>query len=230
MTIQKGAAWGTSAPAPHDMVVAESEEAAARAVQQGDKFVCLTSGNLLRALGSGIGDAQLPPKTGEPCLQLPCDIFEVSLNHDSTVITAVSSIVVGSRRRPLWWVTAGGFLGALNVAPRAHPNDGLADALEFVSAPSLRQLLTMRRRMRLGDHLPHPLLTMHRSQQVQWHRSPQQESNLVQGRFGGRRTASVSIDGKSYGRVHSVRVTVWPDAWTLCVPQRNVLPQRDAQT
>ena len=60
--------------------------------------------------------------------------------------------------------------------------------------------------------------------------SPQQESNLVQGRFGGRRTASVSIDGKSYGRVHSVRVTVWPDAWTLCVPQRNVLPQRDAQT
>ena len=59
MTIQKGAAWGASAPAPHDMVVAESEEAAARAVQQGAKFVCLTSGNLLRALGSGIGDAQL---------------------------------------------------------------------------------------------------------------------------------------------------------------------------
>ena len=221
MTIEKGAPWGAVAPTPPDMVVAASEHAAARAVQQGARFVSLTSGDLVRALGSGVGDDRLPPRTGEPSLQLPCDLFEVSLNHDSTVITAISSIVVGGRFQPWWWVSAGGFLGSLNVAPRAHPNDGLADALEFVSPPTLRQSLAIRRRMRLGDHLPHPLLTMHRSRQVQWHRSIDQHDDTTQRGPGIPRSAPVRIDGVSYGRVHAVRVTVWPDAWTLCIAQRD---------
>lgn len=214
MTIEKGAPWGVVSPTPHDVVTADSDEAAARAVARGAKFVFLGTGDLLRALGSHDTAKNSTPRIGEPCLQLPCDILEVSLNHDSEVITAVSSVVVGTRLRPRWWVSAGGFLGALNIAPRAHPNDGLADALEFSSTPSFRQLLAIRRRMRLGDHLPHPLLGMHRAQQVQWHNTadPRGDTN--------RHSAPVSIDGKSYGRVRSVRVTVWPDAWTLCVSQR----------
>ena len=214
MTIRKATEWGVVAPTPHDVVVAESEEAAARAVERGAKFVALTDGDLLRALGSGGAGNQKPPRAGEPSLQLPCDIFEVSLNHESRVITAVSTVIVGTRVRPRWWVSAGGFFGALNVAPRAHPNDGLADALEFDSAPSMRQLLSIRNRMRLGDHLPHPQLTMHRAQQVQWHQSNQLGKTM-------RRSAPVRIDGKTFGRANSVRVTVWPDAWTLCVSQRS---------
>ncbi|MFZ9867536.1 MAG: hypothetical protein ACO3FC_06150, partial [Ilumatobacteraceae bacterium] len=128
MTIEKGAPWGVVAPTPHDVVTADSDEAAARAVARGAKFVFLGTGDLLRALGSHDTAKNSTPRIGEPCLQLPCDILEVSLNHDSEVITAVSSVVVGTRLRPRWWVSAGGFLGALNIAPRAHPNDDDAPA------------------------------------------------------------------------------------------------------
>ncbi len=215
MTIQKGEPWGVVAPTPRDVVLAATEEAAARAVRDGARFVGLTSGDLVRALGPLTSHGRAAPSTlaiGEPCLQLPCDLLEVTLG-DHDVVPAVSRVMVGSRFRPRWWVSAGGFLGDLNVAPRAHPNDGVADAVEFVSPVSARQILQIRRRMRLGDHLPHPGLVMHRGPRVQW-------SAMSTTPSPARSAARVYIDGKRYARFTSVHVTVRPDAWTLCVPQQ----------
>ncbi len=215
MTIQKGEPWGAVAPTPHDVVMAATEEAAARSVRDGARFVWLTSGDLVRALGpitSHGRAAPSKPRIGEPCLQLPCDLLEVKLG-DRDVVPAVSRVVVGSMFRPRWWLSAGGFVGDLNVAPRAHPNDGVADALEFVSPVTTRQIIQIRRRMRRGDHLPHPGLVMHRGPRVQWSATSNEP-------LPARSAARVYIDGKRYARFTSVHVTVRPDAWTLCVPQQ----------
>ena len=200
MTIEKGVAWGSVQPTPRDVIIATDEASAARAIRDGARCVALQSGDLLRALGKhdGVGNVQL----NDNCLVLPCDIFRITLN-ETTEVVALSSVMAGSRRKPRWWVTSGGFLGKLNVAPRAHPNDGLADALSFGDLP-LRTTWAIRRRMRLGDHLPHPQLTMNRAAHVQWQ---------------GTGPTSVRIDGKIHGRFTAVRVVVQPDAFSLCVPQ-----------
>jgi len=206
VTIEKGAAWGTVGATPRDCVLAKDEAAAALAVQQGATHVWLESGDILRALGLAVAAGAL--KVGEPCRLLPCDVLMVQLD-DAAPVLALSSVVIGSWRKPQMWVTTGGFLGALNVAPRAHVNDGLIDALEFAGSIPLRQLLLMRRRMRLGDHLPHPRLTTHRAPQVKWPTSPH-----------GAKSSAVIIDGKQRGRAAQVTIKVRPDAFLLCVPMR----------
>ena len=206
MTIEKGAAWGAVGVTPHECVVAKDEAATASAVQHGATHVWLESGDILRALGLTVTTGAL--KVGEPCRLLPCDVLIVQLD-DAAPVFAVSSVVIGSWRKPQMWVTTGGFLGALNVAPRAHVNDGLIDALEFAGTIPLRQLLLMRRRMRHGDHLPHPLLTMHRAAQGKWPTSPH-----------GAKSSAVIIDGKQRGRAAQVTIKVRPDAFLLCVPMQ----------
>ncbi|MGA1658276.1 MAG: hypothetical protein ACO38O_04365, partial [Ilumatobacteraceae bacterium] len=76
-----------------------------------------------------------------------------------------------------------------------------------------RQIRQIRRRMRHGDHLPHPGLVMHRGTRVQWSATSTES-------LSARSAARVYIDGKRYARFTSVHVTVRPDAWTLCVPQQ----------
>lgn len=208
MTIEKGAAWGTVGATPQDCVVAKDEASAAVAVQQGALHVWLESGDVLRALG--LSAATGPLRVGSPCRLLPCDVLIVRLD-DAPPVLALSTVIIGSWRKPRMWVTAGGFLGALNVAPRAHVNDGLVDALQFNDAVPLRQLLLMRRRMRLGDHLPHPLLSMHRAARVDW---PQTERGAI--------SSAVNIDGKRHGRAAQVSIEVRADAFSLCVPVQAV--------
>jgi hypothetical protein len=200
VTIEKGAPWGSVQPTPHEVVDSPNEASAAQAIQDGARYVALRSGNLLRALGRHHRTVDLQPN--DNCLVLPCDVLQVTLDH-STEVVAVSTVIVGSRWQPRWWVTSGGFLGKLNVAPRAHPNDGLVDALTF-KGTSWRTLVAIRRRMQLGDHLPHPQLAMTRASEVQWKSD---------------RPARITIDGKRYGRAAHVQIVVKPDAFSLCMPQ-----------
>lgn len=203
MTIEKGQPWGTEGVAPHDLVVARDEEAAARAVAHGSRHIALRSGDLLTALGSSAPTNEL--RIGGRCRLLPFDAYVVTLSvrGRSASTLAVSTVLIGGTRRPAWWFTAGGFVDNLNVAPNSHPNDGRADALEW-SRLGLRQVVAIRRRMRMGDHLPHPALHTARGESVTW-QSP-------------RAAESVSIDGRAWGRADHVTVTVRPDAFVLCVP------------
>lgn len=208
MTIDKGAAWGSVAMTPFDLVVAPDESALARAVASGSRYIALRAGDLLHALGNpGV------PVPGRPSLQLPCDVLQVRLD-DAEPVTVASSVLIGSLLHPCAWVTAGGFVGRLNIAPRAHPNDGLVDALEFTDAVSVRQLLSIRKRMRLGDHLPHPALHMHRDATYGW---PDNETSEATSSSRHARRRAVTMDGRRYGRARNVHITVKPDAFTLCV-------------
>lgn len=203
MTIEKGVAWGSVGSTPFNLVIAPDEAAASRAIQLGASHVQLLSGNLLNALGVDRPQVRLVP--GEPSLLLPCDTLRVSIGDGESIIV-IGTLIIGSRWRPRAWVTTGGFLGDLNVAPRAHPNDGLLDVLEFGRRLGIRQLLAIRRRMRRGDHLPHPLLSIHRAAEFEW-----------DGDAGGG-FARVVADGRSHGRTRKVRAVVQPDAFTLCLP------------
>lgn len=203
MTIEKGVAWGSVEMTPFNLVVAPDEEAAARAIRIGATHVQLLSGDLLRALGVEGSQTRLTP--GEPSLHLPCDMLSVSID-DGDPFVAIGSLMIGSRWRPRAWLATGGFLGDLNVTPRAHPNDGVLDVLEFGPGLGVRQLLTIRWRMRRGDHLPHPLLSIRRAAKFDW-------GSDARGGF-----ARVIVDGRIHGRARRVDVVVQPDAFTLCLP------------
>lgn len=205
MTIEKGAAWGTVAMTPFDAVVAPDEAAMARAAGAGTRHIALASGDLLRALG--VSAAAAIPTKGGSSLLLPCDLLEVRLD-DGDPIPVVSHVLVGSPWRPRAWITTGGFIGRRNVAPRAHPNDGMIDVLEFKADLRLRGLFAVQRRMRLGDHLPHPLLSMQRTSRYEFTAATDSAQ---------RASAPVTMDGRAYGRARRVQVTVRPDAFTLCV-------------
>ena len=116
MTIEKGQPWGTEGVAPHDLVVARDEEAAARAVAHGSRHIALRNGDLLTALGSSAPTNEL--RIGGRCRLLPFDAYEVTLSvrGRSASTLAVSTVLIGGTRRPAWWFTAGGFVGNLNVA------------------------------------------------------------------------------------------------------------------
>jgi len=210
VTIKPGEPWGEPRTTPHGLIIADDEVALADAVANGQRDVALRNGEMLRALGNTGDKADNPhqrdfaPHPGDTALALPCDAYLVVLRRgaDEQRVVAVSTVIVGTFRAPCWWATSGGFVGPLNVSPRAHPNDGVIDTLEFTQPLSLRTLLAIRRRMRLGDHLPHPALTARRAPQAQWQ---------------GPRPASVTIDGRRHGRFDAVTMTVRPDAFALWV-------------
>jgi len=203
MTIEKGQPWGAEGVAPHDLVVAADEESAARAVAHGSRHITLRAGDLLSALG--LPEATRELRIGQRCRLLPVDAYDVTVSRRSRSETtvAISTVIVGSLLRPAWWFTAGGFFGRFNAIPNSHPNDGRADALEW-SHTTLRESLAIRRRMRLGDHLPHPALRTVRGETITWRSS--------------RGTQPVIIDGRSWGRADKITVTVRPDAFVLCTP------------
>jgi diacylglycerol kinase family enzyme len=108
--------------------------------------------------------------------------------------------------RRSWWrgrllaVMNAEFLGAWDVAPRAHPNDGAVDILE--GDPGLGDRWKARRRLPTGAHVPHPGISQTRARQF--------ETTLVP-------RTRVWLDGDALGEVHQLRVTVEPDALAVVV-------------
>ena len=93
------------------------------------------------------------------------------------------------------------YVGSWNVAPRAHPGDGLLDAV-LVGDMSLRDRLVARRRVVTGSHLPHPAITVRRRSSHEW-------------TFD--RPLRVRLDGVDAGRASHIAVRVEPDAAVVVV-------------
>jgi diacylglycerol kinase family enzyme len=92
------------------------------------------------------------------------------------------------------------WLGAWDLGPRSHPNDGLLDVTD--GSLRLRERLTARRRARTGSHLPHPGL---------------RTSRVAAATFSFERGMPVHLDGEAMGTVHEVVVRTEPDALTVVV-------------
>lgn len=204
MTVRKGEAWGTVAHPPRDLIrVADDRSLHAllnehRRTNRALPPVAPASGDLLRALG-GTGDAG---RLQGSMAIVPVDVVRVESEGERAWF--VSHLVA----RRSWWrgrlvaAVNGQYLGAWDVAPRAHPGDGRVDVLTVDAGMRLRDRLQARRRLEHGLHLPHPAIDVR-----------QQRATTIALQAGSR----IWLDGIFWRRASEVSVTVEPDGLIVCV-------------
>jgi len=201
MTISPGQPWGSAfhrdVAGEHtgeDLpIVGNDSDLAAFATAHPGSRVRLVGGDLFRTLGA--------PDSGRldrgEAVAFPIDLLEVDVG-DGTRRLAAAHVV--ARRGSLWVhrtvvVMNASFIGPLNLGPKAHPNDGRADATDGRLAA--RDRWSARGRMAAGTHLPHPELKVSRSDALS---------------FDLDRPSPLFLDGVSLGPVRRFTVRVIPDA------------------
>jgi len=204
MTIRKGEAWGETGGLPAGGVVVGSD-AEARAVvtaarRAGDPVppLGLAGGDLCRTLGGRGDEGRIRSDVG---VRLPVDLGAVLV--DGRQHWFVAHLVA----RRSWWrgrVVAAmnaEFIGPWDVAPRAHPDDGLLDVLDV--SPTMPPLDRLRARGRLpsGSHVPHPAIAVARRPALQ---------------VAFDRPMPVWLDGERVGGGRDLSLRVEPDA-LICV-------------
>ena len=206
MTVRRGSPWGEAGDAPADLVVVEGDAAARRVVEEARRAAApvpalgLARGDLCRTLG-GRGDrSRLAP--GTDGVRAPVDLGSVLV--DGRHHWFVAHLVA----RRSWWrgpivaVMNAEFLGDWDVAPRAHPGDGLLDVVRVAAGMSLAERLRPRRRLPAGAHVPHPAITIERRPAVQ---------------LAFDRATPVWLDGVPVGEARNLSVRLEPDALTCVV-------------
>lgn len=203
MTIRKGEVWGGPAPLPPEGIVVSSDIEARRVVTEARRAnrpvppLGLLGGDLARTCGTTGREERL---RGPDAQRLPVDLGEVLV--DGALHFFVAHLVA----RRSWWrgplVAAmnAEFLGAWDVAPRSHPNDGRLDLVQ-ADLP-LGDRLKARARLPTGSHVPHPGIVERRVKAVQIDLAP---------------GARVWLDGECVGPARSLSIRVVPDALTVHV-------------
>jgi diacylglycerol kinase family enzyme len=154
----------------------------------------VASGDLRRTLGAG--------SSGPTMHLVTLDLLHVVA--DGAEMCAVAHAVA----RRSWWrgrivgVFNAEHLGRWDVAPRGHPNDGLADVIDVDPTMTRRQRVQAWRRLASGTHVPHPLIGASRTASVSW----EFETPLI-----------LHVDGIRRGAVRHLAVTVDADAYHLHV-------------
>ena len=220
MTVRPGQPWGTEASGPPDLEVTGGDRTLAEALGRGladplVRFSAAAGSDLARAVGLVAG--------AEPTgMMLPLDVLSVA---GSVTALAVNSVVVGvapdrlrSWRRPAGLsveidgvsvdaaqatslvVMNGQYLRGLDVSPRGHPGDGVAEAQLYSLPPGARR--AMRTRLATGAHLPHPAITSRRARRV--------VVRTV-------RPVLLGVDGVSAGQISDLEITLRPAAYRLLV-------------
>ena len=207
MTIRKGESWGTLRAPDRDVTIVGSDRelrhvvVAARLGGLELPVIGLSGGDLMRTLG-GSGDASR--FVGEdPIPHLPIDIVTVTAD-DSRESLFLAHLVA----RRSWWhgqITAAmnaQFIGTNDVAPRGHPNDGRVDLVTASAELGLQQRWMARSRVRLGTHVPHPLISVRQHATV--------TVDLP-------RSTPLWLDGERWGSASRLLLTVQADVLTVCV-------------
>jgi hypothetical protein len=202
--ISKGEAWGGTGAVPDGMVVVGSDgelnTLVTRCRRAGEPLppVGLLGGDLMRCVG-GSGD---PTRFAGEVALLPVDVVRVDTPE------ATGWFVAHLLARRAWWrgdltaVMNGQYLGAWDVAPRAHPGDGRVDVVRVDRAMSLRDRRTAKQRLPQGAHLPHPQISVRQAASI----------DLV-----WRRPTRVWLDGRPWATVREAAVTVESEPLLVCV-------------
>jgi len=203
VTVGKGTTWGRPGRLPDDGVVVRSDLEArhvlttARRANEPLPVLGLLGGDLARTCGATGNRERLHTDDAQ---LLPVDLGEVLV--DGSLHLFIAHLVA----RRSWWrgpiVAAmnAQFLGAWDVAPRSHPDDGRLDLLE--ADLSLGDRWEARRRLRTGTHVPHPGIRERRIKAIQLDLAP------------GTR---VWLDGELVGPARALSIRVVPDAVTVVV-------------
>lgn len=164
MTLSPGQSWGSVGLLPVDAPVVSTDADLAALVGEtnGDEsplVVGLAAGDLCMSLG-GRGD--VATRRGSEVTLLPIDIGQASCDDDPRPRLFAAHLVA----RGSMWAGPGAVvmnaerLGQWLPAPRAHPGDGRLDVVE--GRLGVRERFLARSRVRTGDHVPHPELTVRR--------------------------------------------------------------------
>lgn len=201
MTIRRGEPWGAEVQSPSSLrVVATDRDAREWVLAHRDddrpmKAVGLAGGDLARTLGGGT-----PGRFPGTVMTAPVDLMRVEADGRTT--WAVAHVV--ARRSwwsgEVWFAMNAQFLGAYDVAPRSHPNDGKIDVVHVLPGLSVRERLQARERARTGTHLPHPQLVA-------------TQGASCSATFA--RPLVLWVDGVRWGTAATVTVTSEPDALTV---------------
>ena len=163
MTVERGEPWGRSAPLPPDGLVVGSDAAASEAAAAALAacaplpVIGLLAGDLCRTVG-GPGDPERFHT--DDAVTLPIDVSEVLLDGARRVFVAH---VIARRswwHGRLWAALNAEWIGDWDVAPRAHPGDGLLDVMDV--SLSTRDRVRARGRLASGTHVPHPKIRQQR--------------------------------------------------------------------
>lgn len=204
MSIRKGEPWGVVDFAPDDLVRVADDSALYQLVNRYRRSgtplpaVAPAAGDLLRSLG-GSGEIE---RLAGPMAIVQVDVVRIEVRGERA--WCVSHLIA----RRSWWrgrlvgVMNSQYLGAWDVAPRAHPGDGRVDLVIVDAAMRPRDRLRARQRVVHGLHLPHPAID------VRQHRS-----TTVTFEPG----AHVWLDGVRWRRAEEATITVEPDALTVCI-------------
>jgi diacylglycerol kinase family enzyme len=158
--------------------------------------VGLTGGSLWRTVGGAAAAGRL--RTPD-AWQLPVDVGAVLL--DGRLFWFTAHLVARNRVWTRAFVACNAqFVGPYQLAPRAHPGDGLLDCYE--AQVTVADVVRIVRRARAGAHLPHPGL---RERRV-----PAYQVELP-------RPLPVWLDGERVGRFRHISVRLEPDALTVVV-------------
>jgi hypothetical protein len=204
VTVRKGEGWGEPGWLAEDGVVVHSDAEARRVVEAARRAgerpppLGLAGGDLCRTLG-GRGDVDRL-RSGDAA-RLPVDLGAVLV--DGRLHWFVAHLVA----RRSWWhgpvlaAMNAEFLGDWDVAPRAHPNDGLLDMVVVDAAMTLTHRIQAKRRLSTGAHVPHPAIRQSRRPAFQ---------------IEFDRPTGVWLDGERIATAANLSVRVEPDA-VICI-------------
>ena len=203
MTVEKGQDWGSVGALPDDGVIVRTDAEAravvteARRANQEVPPLGLLGGDLCRTVGGRGDEARL---RSEAATRLTVDLGSVLV--DGRLQWFVAHLVVrrGWLRGPIFGAFNAQWLGAWDVAPRAHPGDGQLEVVEVTMSAADR--LKARRRLPLGTHVPHPGIRIRRADAVQ-HDVPAGHG--------------VWLDGERIGRAKTLSLRLEPDVLRIVV-------------
>lgn len=221
-SLRPGQSWGAETSDPPDLEVSGPDQRLGEVLASGVadplvRFLATTDSDLALAVGLVAGAAP----TG---LALPLDALEI-VGDGGLRTVAVNSIVVGiapdrlrSWHRPAALsvdidgasvdaakatslvVMNGQYLRRLDVSPRGHPGDGVAEAQLYALPPGARR--AMRSRLATGAHVPHPAITIRKARRL-----------VVR----AARPVPLEIDAQPAGRITELSITLRSAAYRLLV-------------
>lgn len=207
MTIRKFAEWGRLIDRPNAIELCNSDAEVAKVAIHHQScgtlipHIHVTGGSLAASLGNTLALSSTKVR------ELPIDLLHISYRTTSGMQrTSIAANSVLMRHR--WWtgqivvITNSGYLGTWEIAPRAHPNDGVFDVVEVATNMSIRQRLIAKQRLRHGTHTPHPSVSLRQCQSVSW--------NFAE-------PIGLYLDGEYVELTTQVHLTIEPDALNLVI-------------
>ena len=198
--IKRGEEWGVPTTCTSADIIVIGDHGLA--LSSTDNRLIVHGGDIAHSLG----DPQ-PPAAGVNCTEVPIDALRVLItlrNGMTQSNIAASHVMIGEwLRGRLVCVSNGGFIGANNVSPRAHPNVGLFDVMSLHPTMGMQQRLRARHKSILGTHTPHPLIDTSRARSIEF--------------SSAARSEKLRIDGRRIRSWSKVQIEIVPDYWRLLV-------------